>query len=388
MFLKKFFKRSIIYYNNYLDHIYFYFRNKKNNLNYYLTFVDLSLIGDIIVSIPYYYNLLEKLNSREKIAFLGLPQTGTILKLFLNFPNLTFIGINPRYFIYNPLYRWSLLAEISSFYTVISHPNRTELMELIALKIRSNFRIAYEGEWIYEKEKKENKLKYFDLIIKSNFDNNKITHISRHLSTLFSTLKRVLLSSNDDIISITKNDYYKIFKKNKNLLKRELLMNKYIVIIPSASTLYRRYPVYSFQKILDMLPKNIKILQIGLNKFPLSHPNLIDLTGKTSLEEAISLVMNASLVIGNETGLTHLAYLSGVPTVGIIGGGHFGRFLPWPEFNDIVKTVYLPMNCFQCGWKCKYVNLQKGEVPPCIAEIHPKQVIEAIEELNEKFKIF
>ena len=58
--------------------------------------------------------------------------------------------------------------------------------------------------------------------------------------------------------------------------------------------------------------------------------------------------MNASLIIGNETGLTHLGYLSGVPTVCILGGGHFSRFLPWKEFDDIVKCVYNKMDCFQC----------------------------------------
>ena len=88
--------------------------------------------------------------------------------------------------------------------------------------------------------------------------------------------------------------------------------------------------------------------------------------------------MNASLVIGNETGLTHLGYLSGVPTVCILGGGHFGRFLPWDEFDDVVKCIYNKMDCFQCGWRCKYVNLKKGEIPPCIKNIKPEKVVDAV----------
>ena len=156
---------------------------------------------------------------------------------------------------------------------------------------------------------------------------------------------------------------------------------KYICIITDASTPYRVYPLDKWEIILNNLPKDIKIIQIGLNKFPLKHPNLIDLIGKTTLEEAMSIVMNASLVIGNETGLTHLGYLSGVPTVCILGGGHFGRFLPWDEFDDVVKCIYNKMDCFQCGWRCKYVNLKKGEVPPCIKNIKPQKIINSINTL-------
>ncbi|NPA53712.1 MAG: glycosyltransferase family 9 protein, partial [Aquificae bacterium] len=108
-----------------------------------------------------------------------------------------------------------------------------------------------------------------------------------------------------------------------------------------------------------------------------------------SLLEAINIVQNAKLIIGNETGLTHLGYLSGIPTVCFLGGGHFGRFLPWKDFNSLVVPVYWDnTDCFQCKWMCEFVDLSKKETPPCIYNINETKALEAIEKLNEKYKIF
>ena len=39
----------------------------------------------------------------------------------------------------------------------------------------------------------------------------------------------------------------------------------------------------------------------------------------------------ASCVISNDTGPAHLSIALSVPTVVIIGGGHFGSFVPYPD---------------------------------------------------------
>lgn len=100
----------------------------------------------------------------------------------------------------------------------------------------------------------------------------------------------------------------------------------YIVIMTDASAEYRRLEKDKWQNLLNMLPGEIKIVQLGISKMPLHHNNLLDLTNITTLQEALSIISNADLLIGNETGLTHFSYLSGKKTIMIFGGGHYGLF--------------------------------------------------------------
>ena len=387
-YLKHYTKCIVEKLNYFCDHAFVNLIYKNMDLSKKYVFVDLSLIGDVLVSLPYYEKFFREIPDND-IQLVSLLITTNIFKKLI--PNV--VSINPFKFKYNPYYRINILKKIGRCeYCAITHPNRTKNMEYLCLKINSRYKIAYKGEYIYEIERKNPPLNLFSHIINNPYCNKKIVHISKHFKVFFEDLNYILFNKYKNF-SISKNDYYTTFKKfNENLytldLKEKYNCDKYIVILTDASTPYRKYPSKDWQIILNNLPKDIKIIQIGLNKFPLKHPNLIDLTGKTTLDETMLIVMNSSLVIGNETGLTHLGYLSGVPTVCILGGGHFGRFLPWNEFNDVVKCVYNKMDCFQCGWRCKYVNLNKGEVPPCIKNIKPEKVINAINELNETYKIF
>ena len=176
------------------------------------------------------------------------------------------------------------------------------------------------------------------------------------------------------------------YKKAYDRFKRYIINNKlssnYICIITDASQRYKIYPQEKWQKLLNMLPKDWKVVQLGIRKMPLFHPNLIDLTGKITLKEAMQIVTNAKLVIGNDTGLIHLAYLSGVPTVCILGGGHFGRLLPWKEFEDRVIPVYKQKDCFCCNWQCKYLETSY-KAYPCIERIEPEDILKTVEVLNE-----
>jgi len=48
-------------------------------------------------------------------------------------------------------------------------------------------------------------------------------------------------------------------------------------------------------------------------------PDLVNLTGATNLQEAAAAIKNASLVIGVDTGLTHMGYAFCVPTIALFG---------------------------------------------------------------------
>jgi ADP-heptose:LPS heptosyltransferase len=75
------------------------------------------------------------------------------------------------------------------------------------------------------------------------------------------------------------------------------------------------------------------------------------------------------LLIGVETGALHIATALGVPSVGILGGGHFGRFYPWG--NPAVHRVAASrMDCYGCQWRCVHGDFR------CIPAISTGQVSE------------
>jgi glycosyltransferase involved in cell wall biosynthesis/ADP-heptose:LPS heptosyltransferase/ubiquinone/menaquinone biosynthesis C-methylase UbiE len=94
-----------------------------------------------------------------------------------------------------------------------------------------------------------------------------------------------------------------------------------------------------------------------------------NLCGRTTLRQTAALIKKCRLVVGAETGNAHLACALGTPNVIILGGGHFGRFMP---YSKLTTAVCLPMDCYGCDWYCKF------ECAKCVAEIDYHILSEAI----------
>jgi len=101
---------------------------------------------------------------------------------------------------------------------------------------------------------------------------------------------------------------------------------------------------------------------------------VINLVGKTTLRELYKTISVCDLFIGMETSGLHLAVTSGIPTIGIVGGGHYGRFIPWgdPERHVILTKK---LECFNCNWKCKMDRFE------CIQGVTPEEVYSNINKL-------
>ena len=122
---------------------------------------------------------------------------------------------------------------------------------------------------------------------------------------------------------------FKKFHKEKNFS----LPAKYIVVAPFALNGNRDYDFQKFIKIFKFfIDKKFVLLGTKQQTIRIKSQlpdNVINLVGKTTLVDAFLITIQASMFIGLDSGLSHLAILARKKALLIIGGGNFGRFFPF-----------------------------------------------------------
>ena len=92
---------------------------------------------------------------------------------------------------------------------------------------------------------------------------------------------------------------------------------------------------------------------------------ILDFTGQTTVGEFIECLQRCDIVFSQETAALHIATALHKPVLGIVGGGHFGRFYPWGD-PARARFVNKPLDCYGCNWHCIYPTLR------CMQEIQPE----------------
>ncbi len=95
----------------------------------------------------------------------------------------------------------------------------------------------------------------------------------------------------------------------------------------------------------------------------------INLCGKLSLTQTAAVLKRCRAAIGAETGTAHMACALGVPQVVVLGGGHFGRFMP---YSASTRAVVLPLDCYCCNWNCKFTTTH------CVQDVAPVVIEQAL----------
>lgn len=166
----------------------------------------------------------------------------------------------------------------------------------------------------------------------------------------------------------------------------------YVVLNPGSNEPGRRWPFDSYLDVASQfLDIGYRIVIVGGRderpgdyraRFG-SRDDILDLTGKTSLSELVEILMNASMVISNDTGPAHISIALGTPTVVLVGGGHFGSFVPYPDgvAPDNARFIYHRMACYHCFWRCDK-RATKFDVFPCISAVTVDEVWDAVRSLQ------
>lgn len=167
----------------------------------------------------------------------------------------------------------------------------------------------------------------------------------------------------------------------------------YVVLNPGSNEYGRRWPLADYVALARWLgDKGLRVVFVGKaeEKSPAAASiaeiadgnTIIDLTGKTDLAGLFDLMKHARLVVSNDTGPAHVAIGLGAPTVVIVGGGHFGCFVPYPEGvrPATARFVHEPMDCYHCFWRCHKRTDPKASFP-CVAAVSTDKVRAACDEL-------
>jgi ADP-heptose:LPS heptosyltransferase len=122
---------------------------------------------------------------------------------------------------------------------------------------------------------------------------------------------------------------------------------------------------------------NLQCVVVGMGQdFPAGEKiaamsGALNLCGKLDLTELVALVRGAVFVLANESGIAHMAAYFHVPSIAVLGGGHYDWFMPypsgWPELTA-PRAVYRKLNCFGCNWQCRY-QVAPGAPVPCIEQV-------------------
>ncbi len=103
---------------------------------------------------------------------------------------------------------------------------------------------------------------------------------------------------------------------------------------------------------------------------------VINLAGDTSLREAAAMIARASLLIGVDTGLTHMGIAQRTPTVAL-----FGSTRPYLNtLSDSAEVLYHPLPCSPC----RRHPTCNGEFT-CMRLITPQQVLESAVRVTQGF---
>lgn len=163
--------------------------------------------------------------------------------------------------------------------------------------------------------------------------------------------------------------------------------NAYYVLFPSASWSGKQWPLSRFLQVAKLLHEAtgwVGVVCGGAGDVELadtmcSHTTapLLNWVGRTNLTQLAAVIGNAKMLLANDTSATHIAPACGVPTICILGGGHYGRFMPYEveqqDDRPLPQVVINKMSCFGCNWQCIYPR-QNDDPVKCIQDISVKMV--------------
>lgn len=221
--------------------------------------------------------------------------------------------------------------------------------------------------------------------------------------------------------NVSEFDYYGAFirgvcdKNYKTTMPRlpykeqHFIAGNYYVIYPGGSLITKFWPLDRYAGVANYVYKKTGFTCVLLgsekehwvvddlkNHLDVKvYSSVLDLLGRTTIEDVIDIIGNAKFVVSNDTSGVHIAAATQTPSVAIVGGWHFRRFLPYSieqiENDDKLPLVaYTEMECYSCGWNWDIVKeknpdclklLQSNLPCACVPAVSLNQVVELVDRI-------
>lgn len=142
---------------------------------------------------------------------------------------------------------------------------------------------------------------------------------------------------------------------------------RYAVIAFSAYNKFRIWSIDNFVKLIDCIPLDYDIVLTGYGadddvraQFIINNvkvrERIINLVSKTTIPQLIALIDHSTFVVGNDSSAIHIAAATQTPSMCILPGAHFSRFVPYPDDIATIKykprAVFYKMDCYGCNYSC------------------------------------
>lgn len=162
----------------------------------------------------------------------------------------------------------------------------------------------------------------------------------------------------------------------------------YCLLFPGASWHGRRWPTEKFSTLANQLAEKFGwhiVLGGSQGERPLCEAieasiaaPVTNLAGRTNWLELVELIRGAEVLVSNETSAIHIAPAVDTPSVCILGGGHYGMFVPYPRMEGRRPVPAIKkMDCYGCGWSCTLPRDAQDAVP-CIRDISVEDVFSLV----------
>ncbi len=198
----------------------------------------------------------------------------------------------------------------------------------------------------------------------------------RHTTETYFLLYQDLISEKEIKFNIEIPEEYKATGEN-TLKSFGLITRRYVSCAPFAQFgNAKEWHTPYFIELANLLKQyDVKLVILGskddyIRSLKLEHENIVNLTGKTSLWDAIYITKNSIAFIGNDSGLTHMAALAGSNTIAIFGPTPSSWTRPLGPSVQVIKKDLpcAPCEMRQCPLKTK----------ECMKLIKPEDVFELL----------
>ena len=215
----------------------------------------------------------------------------------------------------------------------------------------------------------------------------KSSHVSERLLGLADALVRAGTKLNTALQTMADESAAEVLRFGEELprLRRLLAVTgRFVLIHPGVGTETRQWPARHFALLADMLVAEMdwSVILVGSAGESgiaeeilglISHKaKVTSAAGVLALAELETLMLEAELFIGNNSGPQHLAASLGVPTVGVYSG--VVDVTEWGTLGDRAIAVQRQMYCSPC-----YLS-HRHECPrqmACVEDLHPSSILEA-----------